>query len=69
MIPIFISFFFIIFRRYKPKSWANSKIFRYKLHNMGTTQQKRFTFSTYNSLLSKKDEIRFIANKTKAIRQ
>ena len=41
-IPIFISSF------YQFKPWTNSKISRYKLYNMGTTtQQKRFTFSTY----------------------
>ena len=36
---------------------------------MGTSQQKRFTFSAYkiNSLLLKKDEIRCIANKTKSV--
>ena len=39
-----------------------------KLYHMGTTQQKRFTFLhiNINSLLSKKDEIRCIANKIKA---
>ena len=56
-------------RRCKSKSWTNSKISRYNLCHIGTTQQKslHFLYININSLLSNKDETGCIANKTKAV--